>query len=164
MGTHPIFESDFDCLTDKKMKDLNCVEQKLVRSDQLVNFEARVKVRTNVRLIEVELDGDCVCINTPNQEIEPRTGRYEKSFSNSFQVANPGNSAVITPKSKPRVPDNKKSAEKTTSRSGPKVSPKSDRMSSSENISLFDQVGKISEKVGTLEKRVSEESKPAKPE
>ena len=123
-----------------------------------------MKVRTNVRLIEVELDGDCVCINTPHNEIEPRTGRYEKSFSNSSQVANPGNTAVITPKSKLRVPDNKKSAEKTTSRSGPKVSPKSDPKSSSENISLFDQVGKISEKVGTLEKRVSEESKSAKPE
>ena len=121
-------------------------------------------------MIDVELDGDCVCSNT-NQKIEPRTGRYEKSFSNSSQVAHPGNRSAITEKSKLRVPDNKKSAEKTTSRSGPKVSPKSDPMSTSEDISLhvnfstvFDQVGKISKQVGTLEKRISEESKPTKPD
>ena len=105
-----------------------------------------------------------------NQKIEPRTGRYEKSFSNSSQVAHPGKSAAITQKSKHRVPDNKNSAEKTTSRSDPDVSPKSNPMSTSEDISLhvnfstvFDQVGKL-KKVGTLEKRISEESKPEKPD
>merc|ERR1712025_662544 len=104
MGTHPIFESDFDCLTEAlTMKDSNCVEQKLVRSEQLVNFEAKVKVRTHVRLIEVELDGDCVCINTPAAHTESirreSLGRYEKTLSNSSQIANPGNTAAITPKS-----------------------------------------------------------------
>merc|ERR1712221_36962 len=28
MGTHPIFESDFDCLTENKMSDVNLVEKK----------------------------------------------------------------------------------------------------------------------------------------
>jgi len=89
------------------MKDSNCVEQKLVRSEQLVNFEAKVKVRTHVRLIEVELDGDCVCINTPAAHTESirreSLGRYEKTLSNSSQIANPGNTAAITPKSQKRV-------------------------------------------------------------
>lgn len=38
-----------------------CVDQKLVRTDQYINFDAKVKVRTNVRLLEIEIEADCVC-------------------------------------------------------------------------------------------------------
>lgn len=45
---------------------MTCVDQKLVRSDQYINFDARVKVRTNVRLLEVDIDASCICADGSN--------------------------------------------------------------------------------------------------
>merc|ERR1712131_50163 len=92
MGTHPIFESDFDCLTESlKMSQVSgsswtpktasdqvktktiqklsqadelCVENKFVEAVQDVEFNAQVMVRTQVQLISIDLETDCVCKDT----------------------------------------------------------------------------------------------------
>merc|ERR1712136_647976 len=52
------------------MRDLNCIENKIVKSDQLLSFDAKVRVLTKVRLLEVEIDGDCVCAEPERKSIE----------------------------------------------------------------------------------------------
>merc|ERR1712137_843086 len=80
MGTHPIFESDFDCLTDKiKMyrpsgstrsstgtraaaapaKTTDSVSSSEIASAQTVEIEAHVAVTTNVILEDLQVTGDC---------------------------------------------------------------------------------------------------------
>merc|ERR1711953_972959 len=41
MGTHPIFESDFDCLTDKRLTHLFCSGRKSVRRDEKMSYEPK---------------------------------------------------------------------------------------------------------------------------
>merc|ERR1712080_459769 len=101
MGTHPIFESDFDCLTDHEMSQasinlgkgkaqtgstsmssrpstqrlhidkspITCVpnkqfqvQNKFSETTQDVEFEARVLVKTEVELVDVNLEADCICL------------------------------------------------------------------------------------------------------
>merc|ERR1712168_231819 len=96
MGTHPIFESDFDCLTVLKMSQVSgsswtpktasdqvkqtktvqklsqgtdelCVDNKFIEAVQDVEFNAQVMVRTQVQLTSIELETDCVCKDTSKQ-------------------------------------------------------------------------------------------------
>jgi len=44
MGTHPIFESDFDCLTDK-------IKKKMILSGQLRRSLINVTIKNNAKVI-----------------------------------------------------------------------------------------------------------------
>ena len=39
----------------------SCVGNTVQRSDQYVSMDSRLKVRTRVKLLEVDIDADCVC-------------------------------------------------------------------------------------------------------
>merc|ERR1739848_457971 len=104
MGTHPIFESDFDCLTDCKtmtsrysasgsryaapakpeQKSVSlhhpqgalCVEDKNVMSSTSIEVEAHVAVTTDVVLEDLTVFGDCR-LSTGGEEIHG--GRFGPS-------------------------------------------------------------------------------------
>ncbi|CAG5111445.1 Oidioi.mRNA.OKI2018_I69.chr2.g5755.t1.cds [Oikopleura dioica] len=43
------------------MTQETCLPQKVVMSKQVVDFAAKIRVRTNVRLLDVEVEADCYC-------------------------------------------------------------------------------------------------------
>merc|ERR1739838_1133119 len=68
MGTHPIFESDFDCLTDfqiimssSKIPCEICIDTTEVRSYQTFVIRAKLQMTTQSNLEDLKLDNDCSC-------------------------------------------------------------------------------------------------------
>merc|ERR1711935_1277178 len=58
MGTHPIFESDFDCLTEEIMAAtlkpyLNCVRSSLTAALCIQNFDSQLVERYNKPEVEI---------------------------------------------------------------------------------------------------------------
>jgi len=64
MGTHPIFESDFDCLTEYTMPKI-CVQSPEVVSQGEIKIHARVNVTTKAKLDEITVAGACACDGPP---------------------------------------------------------------------------------------------------
>merc|ERR1712153_189776 len=65
MGTHPIFESDFDCLTEKKYKmgrvDEICFEAPEISMSSDISIDAVISLVTVSKLTKMEVEANCYC-------------------------------------------------------------------------------------------------------
>merc|ERR1712080_373762 len=70
MGTHPIFESDFDCLTEiKSFETMSsskipceiCVDTTEIKSYQNLQIRAKFTMTTISNLEDIKLKDDCKC-------------------------------------------------------------------------------------------------------
>jgi len=98
----------------------NCVDQKLVRSDQFVNFDAEIKVRTNVRLLDVEIEAGCVCADNRHHN---HGSKSERTMSQKYVKAD--NVTVVT---------NQKTVEKPAREPSPKRKSSPGRKSSHKEV------------------------------
>merc|ERR1711920_150698 len=69
MGTHPIFESDFDCLTDMKLFLLFATSTLAVRSR--VNYDVALKIRDE--LDDIRMITSNIYNFPPQPKISPKT-------------------------------------------------------------------------------------------
>jgi len=71
MGTHPIFESDFDCLTEIMPKI--CIQSPEVAMQGEIAISARVNIVTKAKLDEITVQGSCGCDGPPPPPPEKKT-------------------------------------------------------------------------------------------
>merc|ERR1711970_127578 len=73
MGTHPIFESDFDCLTEKNSKMVKiCVNSPEVAMHGEINIHAQVAIVTKAKLDAISVGGECHCGPAPRPVTPPK--------------------------------------------------------------------------------------------
>merc|ERR1712002_285049 len=99
MGTHPIFESDFDCLTDSKSKKSQWPLSKLQSSRKFATMksrttaEAKTKLRrSRLTLVETKPPPRVTKVVVDNRN---RRKRREKRWRNSLFVPFPASTAFV---------------------------------------------------------------------
>jgi len=105
---------------DRHHQNYNCVDQKIVRSDQFVNFDAQIKVRTNVRLLDVDIEANCVCA-------DDRQGHTQGTINEKYVrvVSSTANKTPVIEKTTfiHQTPDKKTVSGVTLTGKEPKASP-----------------------------------------
>merc|ERR1712176_1191461 len=61
MGTHPIFESDFDCLTEMGRTDEICFEAPEISMSSDITIDAILSMVTVSKLTNMKVDANCHC-------------------------------------------------------------------------------------------------------
>merc|ERR1712176_501899 len=61
MGTHPIFESDFDCLTEMGRTDEICFEAPEISMSSDITIDAILSMVTVSKLTNMSVDANCYC-------------------------------------------------------------------------------------------------------
>merc|ERR1712048_386836 len=68
MGTHPIFESYFDCLTEMGRVDEICFEAPEISMSSDITIDATLSIVTVSKLTNLNVDANCYC---PGKDFKP---------------------------------------------------------------------------------------------
>merc|ERR1711990_335104 len=85
MGTHPIFESDFDCLTDRKLWRTNILTYPNSGSSILKNFVSLMALRQRVKRPICKIDFSSFSRRIRFRKKKPKSSRKSKNLKKQHQ-------------------------------------------------------------------------------